>query len=160
MSTSFLRTLSRHSTAVRTGVCPKTAPWSNTLSNFGSARQVQLAPLQVVCRTQRYSVISLVHHKLSSRYPGAIVSSLEQQRGFASRKESAAEASESDSGSDEEFRDDNGMTLKDREKIENWAKGFTKDSIPKGLLTLNFVRASGPGGQNVNKGSFKLGYFS
>lgn len=45
------------------------------------------------------------------------------------------------------------MTLKDREKIENWAKGFTKESIPKGLLTLNFVRASGPGGQNVNKGS-------
>ncbi|KAG0334903.1 hypothetical protein BG000_007954 [Podila horticola] len=47
------------------------------------------------------------------------------------------------------------MTLKDREKIENWARNFTKDSIPKGLLTLNFVRASGPGGQNesnrVNK---------
>lgn len=87
--------------------------------------------------------------------PGAIESSSQLQlRGFASRKESAAaEASDSDSGLDEEeFRDDNGMTLKDREKIENWTKGFTKESIPKGLLTLSFVRASGPGGQNVNKG--------
>ncbi|KAF9103046.1 hypothetical protein BGX29_003880 [Mortierella sp. GBA35] len=79
----------------------------------------------------------------------------QQQRGFASRKESAV-AEASDSGSDEEFRDDNGMTMKDREKIENWAKGFTKESIPKGLLTLNFVRASGPGGQNVNKVNTKV----
>ncbi|KAI8353714.1 hypothetical protein B0O80DRAFT_386601 [Mortierella sp. GBAus27b] len=44
------------------------------------------------------------------------------------------------------------MTIRDREKIEKWAEKFTKDSIPKGLLTLNFVRSSGPGGQNVNKG--------
>ncbi|KAK3845127.1 MAG: hypothetical protein J3R72DRAFT_436953 [Linnemannia gamsii] len=156
MATTFLRILSRHSTAVRTGVCPTTAPWSSTLSNFTSARQVQLARLQDVCRTKQYRTISLVHHKLSSRHPGAIVFSLEQQRGFASRKESAAEASDSDSGTEEEFRDDNGMTLKEREKIENWAKGFTKDSIPRGLLTLNFVRASGPGGQNVNKVNTKV----
>ncbi|KAG0241079.1 hypothetical protein BGX31_001447 [Mortierella sp. GBA43] len=69
-----------------------------------------------------------------------------QQRGFAST-----------TGSDddeEEFIDENGMTIRDREKIEKWAEKFTKDSIPKGLLTLNFVRSSGPGGQNVNKGKF------
>ncbi|ORZ26325.1 hypothetical protein BCR41DRAFT_301575 [Lobosporangium transversale] len=46
--------------------------------------------------------------------------------------------------------------MKDREKIEKWARNFTKDSIPKGLLTLNFVRSSGPGGQNVNKVNTKV----
>jgi len=77
-----------------------------------------------------------------------------QHRSFASKRELTAESS---SEEEEEFRDDNGMTMKDREKIENWAKYFTKDSIPKGLLTLNFVRASGPGGQNVNKGKTAFG---
>lgn len=48
------------------------------------------------------------------------------------------------------------MTIRDREKIEKWAEKFTKDSIPKGLLTLNFVRSSGPGGQNVNKVNTKV----
>ncbi|KAG0356261.1 hypothetical protein BG005_004833 [Podila minutissima] len=75
-----------------------------------------------------------------------------QHRSFASKRELTSESA----SEEEEFRDDNGMTLKDREKIENWAKTFTKDSIPKGLLTLNFVRASGPGGQNVNKVNTKV----
>ncbi|KAF8933502.1 hypothetical protein BGZ58_006289 [Dissophora ornata] len=79
----------------------------------------------------------------------------QQQRGFASRRESSVDAGASDSD-DEEFTDDNGMTIKDREKIEKWAQNFTKDSIPKGLLTLNFVRSSGPGGQNVNKVNTKV----
>ncbi|KAF9181734.1 hypothetical protein BGZ51_005237, partial [Haplosporangium sp. Z 767] len=74
---------------------------------------------------------------------------ISQQRGFASRKGSSMDTLSEEEG--EEFQDDNGMTMKDREKIENWARNFTKDSIPKGLLTLSFVRASGPGGQNVNK---------
>ncbi|KAG0032823.1 hypothetical protein BGZ81_009985 [Podila clonocystis] len=75
-----------------------------------------------------------------------------QNRSFASKRELTSEGA----SEEEEFRDDNGMTLKDREKIENWARNFTKDSIPKGLLTLNFVRASGPGGQNVNKVNTKV----
>ncbi|KAG0308996.1 hypothetical protein BGZ98_005858 [Dissophora globulifera] len=79
-----------------------------------------------------------------------------QQRGFASRREIGAEESDSGSEEEEEFRDDNGMTMKEREKIEKWAANFTKDSIPKGLLTLNFVRSSGPGGQNVNKVNTKV----
>lgn len=79
-----------------------------------------------------------------------------QHRSFASKRELTSESA----SEEEEFRDDNGMTLKDREKIENWAKTFTKDSIPKGLLTLNFVRASGPGGQNVNKGKEGDGGFA
>ncbi|KAF9358100.1 Peptidyl-tRNA hydrolase ict1, mitochondrial [Mortierella sp. NVP85] len=70
----------------------------------------------------------------------------ERRRGFASSSGSEEEEEE------EEFRDENGMTMKEREKIEKWAQNFSKDSIPKGLLTLNFVRSSGPGGQNVNKG--------
>ncbi|KAF9117040.1 hypothetical protein BGX27_005590 [Mortierella sp. AM989] len=78
-----------------------------------------------------------------------------QRRGFASRKESSADAS-LDRSEEEEFVDDNGMTMKDREKIEKWTKYFTKESIPKGLLTLNFVRSSGPGGQNVNKVNTKV----
>ncbi|KAF9584909.1 hypothetical protein BGW38_004717 [Lunasporangiospora selenospora] len=57
---------------------------------------------------------------------------------------------------DENWTDDNGLTMKQREKIENWVLSFTKDSIPKGLLTLNFVRSSGPGGQNVNKVNTKV----
>ncbi|KAF9410951.1 hypothetical protein BGZ94_001482, partial [Podila epigama] len=77
-----------------------------------------------------------------------------QYRGYASKRElSNSSASTED---DAEFTDENGMTMKEREKIENWAKNFTKDSIPKGLLTLNFVRASGPGGQNVNKVNTKV----
>lgn len=74
----------------------------------------------------------------------------QQQRGFATKGEDSAESDDEE----EEFRDENGMTMKEREKIEKWAENFTKDSIPKGLLTLNFVRSSGPGGQNVNKGKW------
>ncbi|KAF9989114.1 hypothetical protein BGZ75_007486 [Mortierella antarctica] len=77
-------------------------------------------------------------------------------RGFASKRENIYESSGSSGSEGEEFKDAHGMTLKDREKIENWAKHFTRDSIPKGLLTLNFVRASGPGGQNVNKVNTKV----
>ncbi|KAK3815250.1 MAG: translation release factor [Benniella sp.] len=73
----------------------------------------------------------------------------EQRRGFAS-------SSGSEEDEEEEFRDENGMTMKEREKIEKWAQNFSKDSIPKGLLTLNFVRSSGPGGQNVNKVNTKV----
>ncbi|KAG0297377.1 hypothetical protein BGZ96_006756 [Linnemannia gamsii] len=155
MTLAFLRALTRQSTTVRTGV--PTATCSNTLSYVTRIGQVQTRQLQGICRTQSFKSSGLVS-KLSHS-PGVIgSSSLQlQQRRFASRRESAAaEANESDSGSDEEFRDDNGMTLKDREKVENWAKGFTKESIPKGLLTLNFVRASGPGGQNVNKVNTKV----
>ncbi|KAG0268762.1 hypothetical protein DFQ27_005842 [Actinomortierella ambigua] len=57
---------------------------------------------------------------------------------------------------DPDFLDDNGMNQQERAKIEKWAAGFTKDQIPKGLLTINFVRASGPGGQNVNKVNTKV----
>ncbi|KAF9964011.1 hypothetical protein BGZ65_011602 [Modicella reniformis] len=64
----------------------------------------------------------------------------EQQRGFTSSA-SAASSAESDDDKDEDFRDENGMTMKDREKIEKWAQNFSTDSIPKGLLTLNFVRS-------------------
>ncbi|KAF9573722.1 hypothetical protein EC968_008122 [Mortierella alpina] len=78
------------------------------------------------------------------------------RRDFASKRENSYESSGSSGSDDEEFKDANGMTLKDREKIEKWAKQFTRDSIPKGLLTLNFVRASGPGGQNVNKVNTKV----
>ncbi|KAG0231068.1 hypothetical protein BGW41_002324 [Actinomortierella wolfii] len=53
---------------------------------------------------------------------------------------------------DPDYLDENGMNREERAKIEKWAANFTKDQIPKGLLTINFVRASGPGGQNVNKG--------
>ncbi|KAF9143606.1 hypothetical protein BG015_000366 [Linnemannia schmuckeri] len=154
MASVFLRTLARQTTIVRTGV--STASWPNTLSSVFKVGQLQTSRVQDVYRTQHFRTASLASHL--TRYPG-VVGSLPQlqQRGFASRKESAvAEANDSDSGLDEEFRDDNGMTLKDREKIENWAKGFTKESIPKGLLTLNFVRASGPGGQNVNKVNTKV----
>ncbi|KAF9169566.1 hypothetical protein BGX21_001010 [Mortierella sp. AD011] len=87
--------------------------------------------------------------------PVCLPASGEQYRGFASRKESGVDANSSGS-EEEEFVDDNGMTMKDREKIEKWAKNFTKESIPKGLLTLNFVRSSGPGGQNVNKVNTKV----
>ncbi|KAF9433567.1 hypothetical protein BGZ76_009273 [Entomortierella beljakovae] len=81
-----------------------------------------------------------------------------QTRTFASRKSGHEQTAVDSSGEEfeEEFVDDNGMTMKEREKIEKWARNFTKDSIPKGLLTLNFVRASGPGGQNVNKVNTKV----
>ncbi|KAF9099427.1 hypothetical protein BGX23_002445 [Mortierella sp. AD031] len=165
MASPFLRALTRQTTAARTGVSPT---WSNVLSSATKVGQVQ-SRLQDVCRTQHYRSCSRPvnefnhYHQTNGRSStfSIIGSSLQyqhqqqQQRGFASRKESAV-AEASDSGSDEEFRDDNGMTMKDREKIENWAKGFTKESIPKGLLTLNFVRASGPGGQNVNKVNTKV----
>ncbi|KAF9136758.1 hypothetical protein BGX30_010882 [Mortierella sp. GBA39] len=154
MASPFLRALTRQSTTVRTGA--STATWSSTLSNTTRISPVQSRQLQAVCRTQNVRIASLVSHFTCC--PGTIESTSQLQlRGFASRKEiAAAEASDSDSGLDEEFRDDNGMTLKDREKVENWAKGFTKESIPKGLLTLSFVRASGPGGQNVNKVNTKV----
>ncbi|KAI1319468.1 hypothetical protein EDD11_004045 [Mortierella claussenii] len=80
----------------------------------------------------------------------------QQQRGFASRRESGSTTESSADETDGEFEDENGMTMKDREKIEKWTRNFTKDSIPKGLLTLNFVRSSGPGGQNVNKVNTKV----
>ncbi|KAF9133387.1 hypothetical protein BGW39_009810 [Mortierella sp. 14UC] len=161
MAATFLRALGQQSASVRTRVCPTTtASWSSGLCNTTTkARRVQPTLLQDVSRTQHYRTISLVRHQAPGRYHDALVPYLQQQqqRGFGSRKESAAvEASDIDSGLDEEFRDDNGMTLKEREKVENWVKGFTKESIPKGLLTLNFVRASGPGGQNVNKVNTKV----
>ncbi|KAF8939940.1 hypothetical protein BGZ47_007932 [Haplosporangium gracile] len=154
MASIFLRALTRQTTTLRAGV--STASWSNTLSSVTRIGQVQTSRLQDVCRTQYFRTSSFMSQL--TRYPGTVGSlSHLQQRGFASRKESiAAESNDSNSGLDEEFRDDNGMTLKDREKIENWVKGFTKESIPKGLLTLNFVRASGPGGQNVNKVNTKV----
>ncbi|KAH7055307.1 hypothetical protein BKA57DRAFT_453499 [Linnemannia elongata] len=155
MASPFLRALTRQSATIRTGASKAT--WSSKLSNTTTIGQVQSRQLQGVCRTPNFRNVGLSGQL--TYCPGIIESSSQfQLRGFASRKESAsaAEESDSDSGLDGEFRDDNGMTLKDREKVENWAKGFTKESIPKGLLTLNFVRASGPGGQNVNKVNTKV----
>ncbi|KAK3837224.1 MAG: hypothetical protein JOS17DRAFT_840186 [Linnemannia elongata] len=154
MASLFLRTLTRQYTTIRTGA--STATRSSSLSSTTRIGQVPSRQFQVVCRKQNVRTTSLVSQLTCC--PGTNETSSQlQQRGFASRKESAAaETSDSDSGLEEEFRDDNGMTLKDREKIENWVKGFTKESIPKGLLTLNFVRASGPGGQNVNKVNTKV----
>lgn len=116
-----------------------------------------LSPLHTI-RSSSLSLQSSRFHHLLNNSRGALSlpflhSPNVQHRSFASKRELTTESS----SEEEEFRDDNGMTMKDREKIENWAKYFTKDSIPKGLLTLNFVRASGPGGQNVNKGKTAFG---
>ncbi|KAF9306703.1 hypothetical protein BG003_000950 [Podila horticola] len=120
-----------------------------------------LWPLDTSVHTARSPSLSLpfqryrLHHLGSNSRGSLSLPSLYpyvQNRSFASKRELTSESA----SEEEEFRDDNGMTLKDREKIENWARNFTKDSIPKGLLTLNFVRASGPGGQNVNKVNTKV----
>jgi protein subunit release factor B len=39
----------------------------------------------------------------------------------------------------------------------NFANEFTSDHIPRDKLTIKFVRSGGPGGQNVNKVSTKVG---
>jgi hypothetical protein len=35
-----------------------------------------------------------------------------------------------------------------------WQKAFNQQAIPKEHVSISFSRSSGPGGQNVNKGSF------
>ncbi|KAF8981925.1 hypothetical protein BGZ46_002087 [Entomortierella lignicola] len=133
---------------------------SGTLSALGAIRTSGICTLSTL-----HSQANIAHHSRScfmklgiTLIPRSTTTSFthfqEQYRSFASRNDASADASSSES--DEEFVDDNGMTMKDRERIEKWAKNFTKESIPKGLLTLNFVRSSGPGGQNVNKVNTKV----
>ncbi|KAF9963488.1 hypothetical protein BGZ70_007389 [Mortierella alpina] len=147
MSTSVLRVI------CRTGQlgASATAAWRNAVGIQGAATAV--LPGLLTRRTYSQTGISFIahHHAPFRLQPRSTI-----YRGFASKRENSYESSGSSGSEDEEFKDANGMTLKDREKIENWAKHFTRDSIPKGLLTLNFVRASGPGGQNVNKVNTKV----
>lgn len=37
----------------------------------------------------------------------------------------------------------------------DWQKSFNQGKIPKDHVSIAFSRSSGPGGQNVNKGSFR-----
>ncbi|KAF9378998.1 hypothetical protein CPB97_009216 [Podila verticillata] len=144
MSTSFLARL--------------TVAWSiRSTSRSTPLIKSLLSPLHIT-RSSSLSLQSSRFHHLVNTSRGSLSlpflhNSNVQHRSFASKRDLTTESS---SEEEEEFRDDNGMTMKDREKIENWARNFTKDSIPKGLLTLNFVRASGPGGQNVNKVNTKV----
>ncbi|KAF9921960.1 hypothetical protein FBU30_007987 [Linnemannia zychae] len=152
MASTFLRASARQSTNLKIGTYGLAQPRAL------STRHAQPTMLHNIWKPQHYlSGNRLVNQRLVRPSDAFSITLNLQQRGFASRKGSAAEALIQDTGSEEEeFRDENGMTMKEREKIESWAKGFTKESIPKGLLTLNFVRASGPGGQNVNKVNTKV----
>ncbi|KAI9105880.1 hypothetical protein DFS34DRAFT_33769 [Phlyctochytrium arcticum] len=46
--------------------------------------------------------------------------------------------------------------LKAPEDVEKWLSTFSKDHIPKETFETSFSRASGPGGQNVNKVNTKV----
>lgn len=39
--------------------------------------------------------------------------------------------------------------------VNEWIKNFNKDVVPKTCMNIQYVRSSGPGGQNVNKLSTK-----
>ena len=39
----------------------------------------------------------------------------------------------------------------EQQRARTWLAGFTVQDIPKKLCEIHFTRASGPGGQNVNK---------
>ncbi|KAF9279788.1 hypothetical protein BGZ68_007702 [Mortierella alpina] len=147
MSTSFLRVVSR---TTQLGASASSAG-RNALGIQGAAKTTQ-SSLWIRGLWAQTGFSSIAYHHAPFRLQP--LSSF--SRGFASKRANNYESSGSSGPEDEEFKDANGMTLKDREKIENWAKHFTRDSIPKGLLTLNFVRASGPGGQNVNKVNTKV----
>jgi hypothetical protein len=131
-------------------------PWARSL--MVSTGRIVITPLQ------QLRPVSVSRHSSISTWTSWDLSTLRPDRGFHASSQpriwllqAQQRGFASTTGPDddeEEFRDENGMTMKDREKIEKWAEKFTKDSIPKGLLTLNFVRSSGPGGQNVNKGTF------
>ncbi|SGZ38307.1 uncharacterized protein HGUI_00507 [Hanseniaspora guilliermondii] len=41
------------------------------------------------------------------------------------------------------------------QKINEWIDNFNKDTVPKSCMSVQYVRSSGPGGQNVNKLSTK-----
>ena len=59
---------------------------------------------------------------------------------FASVARLSARSETGDAKSEEEHRE-----------ARNWLNRFSVSSIPKGTCEVNFSRASGPGGQNVNK---------
>ncbi|GJJ75851.1 peptidyl-tRNA hydrolase ICT1 [Entomortierella parvispora] len=163
MATPFIRACSRTCYASRT-FAP--ASW-RTPDHFTAATSSTLRALHFSTSTHRTVLSTRSALSLSFTSPSltpatlngqrvltSAVSSLGQTRFFGSRRDSGY-GLEVDS-QEEEFVDENGMTMKDRAKVEQWSQSFTKDSIPKGLLTLNFVRASGPGGQNVNKVNTKV----
>lgn len=41
------------------------------------------------------------------------------------------------------------------QRINDWIDKFNKDTVPKSCMSIQYVRSSGPGGQNVNKLSTK-----
>lgn len=162
MATTFIRACSRtcHVSRTFTPASWRTTDRLTTTKSTFQTLHFSTSTNRTVLSTRSTGSVSFPSLSLTlatsngRRVATSTLSSLGQTRFFANRRDSGY-GIEPES-EEEEFVDENGMTMKDRAKVEQWSQSFTKDSIPKGLLTLNFVRASGPGGQNVNKGKRSL----